>query len=621
MAYIIQKSRAAQLLIGETDYTSSLISFQVSDSGAFKKGLMTTSGTVILGQRAGVGEIEDYDRNMFKRGQVVKLDITNPDGGTYRHPRGLLYVVSTSYDVEKEQLLIEVGCQLSLAYLTDDAKDILGLVPIPLDPAQQTVQNCAASFASAGEILYQDNQGNLSSHGFFSGDSLSGVEGGSWVSVLGETALSVAPLQSSGAIPDEIQLSYQVPEDTLAEDESGKVDATTETSRYFINYPATIWKRVPEPTPSGEPQIPEEVVEPPAEPGGGGASKNDSATPASIRGDGGSGIVIVRYKTNVKSAKATGGSVSFYNGKTIHTFTSSGAFASSNAFNETCECVIVGGGGGTSNPSASGAHGAGGGGAGAVYDRDNISLNLSGPWTFNVTVGAGGAKGSSGNKGSNGANSVVAFPTGTLTAPGGGAGGISYPGGPPYRTVGSPGGAGGGGSNYGGSEPKDGGDGDGAPWPGTPGNDPGVGWGGDGGDGRIPGYSGGGGGGAQDGPPGFLASPDPSGGGPGGGGYLVPTTYRDPESTLQPGPGSSTFYVAGGGGGGTYNDTNTGGVGGSGPAIGTPYAGAGDGGYRSGPASGAGVSNSGSGAGGGGGGNTAAGNAGGSGIVLIAYPT
>ena len=45
-------------------------------------------------------------------------------------------------------------------------------------------------------------------------------------------------------------------------------------------------------------------------------------------GNGGSGIVVLRYQIgSVSTAKATGGSISFYNGKTIHTFTSSGTFA------------------------------------------------------------------------------------------------------------------------------------------------------------------------------------------------------------------------------------------------------------------------------------------------------
>ena len=259
MSYLVQQTRVASLLIGGQDYTSSLIEFQVSDASAFNRGLVTTSGTLKLGQRPGAADIKDYDRNTFKRGVVVTLDITEPGGSAYRHPRGYLYVLSVSYEAENEQLSVEVGCRLSLAFLTDDADAILPLVPIPLDPAQQTVENCSASFASAGMILYQDNQGDLISRKFWGTDSSAGTEAGLWVSALGETALSVSPLAGAGAIPDEIELSYQVPEGVLASDNSGKIDTVVETSQYFLNYPATVWKRNPDPTPSGETAIPTTV--------------------------------------------------------------------------------------------------------------------------------------------------------------------------------------------------------------------------------------------------------------------------------------------------------------------------------------------------------------------------
>lgn len=266
MGYLVQKTRAAQLLIGGNDYTSSLVQFSVTDSGAFKKGLVTTSGSITLGQRPGQTDIEDYDRNIFKRGTLVTLDIVEPGGTPYRHPRGYLYVFSCSYDVESEQLEIEVACRLSLAYLTDDASSILPLVPIPLDPAQQTVENCSASFAAAGMVLYQTNQGALASRKFFGNDSSAGIGAGAWVSVLGESAISVAPLSTNGAIPDEIELSYEVPEGIIAGDNLGKVDVVTETSYYFINYPATIWKRNPDPNPTGVIQLPDQVITIPTSP-------------------------------------------------------------------------------------------------------------------------------------------------------------------------------------------------------------------------------------------------------------------------------------------------------------------------------------------------------------------
>lgn len=268
MGYLVQNTRAAQLTIGGQDYTSSLVEFQVADASAFNRGLITTTGTLTLGQRPGLADIQDYDRDTFKRGVVVTLDVTEPGGAPYRHPRGYLYVISVSYDVESEQLVVELGCRLSLAFLTDNAEAILPLVPIHLDPAQETIQNCSASFASAGMILYQDNQGNLVSRKFFGTDSSAGIQAGAWVSVLGETALSVSPLAGTGAIPDEIELAYQVPEGALSSDNTGKVDTVIETSDYFLNYPATVWVRNPNPTPTGEILLPPTVTQSPGSTGG-----------------------------------------------------------------------------------------------------------------------------------------------------------------------------------------------------------------------------------------------------------------------------------------------------------------------------------------------------------------
>ena len=58
-------------------------------------------------------------------------------------------------------------------------------------------------------------------------------------------------------------------------------------------------------------------------------------------GQGGSGIVIVRYQIgsiDSGTAKATGGSISFYNGKTIHTFASTGDFNNTTGAPLNCGC-------------------------------------------------------------------------------------------------------------------------------------------------------------------------------------------------------------------------------------------------------------------------------------------
>jgi hypothetical protein len=243
MSYLANQTRVSSLLIGGTDYTSSLVQWVVSDQSAYKNGCLQTTGTLVLGSYAGGPPVEDYDRNIFRRGVVVTLDLAEPGGAPYRHPRGYLHVISSSYDVENEQLIVELGCRLVLIALTEEIDDLVAITPVALDIAQTTYQNCSAAFSSLGQYVYQDNQGALQVGTFFDGDGYGGVASGDWVSILGVTATSAQPLAGTGAVPDRINLSYQVPSDGLNEDSQGRVDTVETDSYYFARYPAVVFIR------------------------------------------------------------------------------------------------------------------------------------------------------------------------------------------------------------------------------------------------------------------------------------------------------------------------------------------------------------------------------------------
>ena len=105
--------------------------------------------------------------------------------------------------------------------------------------------------------------------------------------------------------------------------------------------------------------------------GGGGVIYHGGA-------NGGAGIVVLRYKIAqlAETAKATGGLISFYGGKTIHTFLSSGNFTVTDPTLTSIETVIVAGGGGGGGTKSSGSYtGAGGGGAGGVYVNDSMTVS------------------------------------------------------------------------------------------------------------------------------------------------------------------------------------------------------------------------------------------------------
>ncbi len=388
--------------------------------------------------------------------------------------------------------------------------------------------------------------------------------------------------------------------------------------------------------------------------GGGGGGGSYANPTGSSGGSGGPGIVCIRYEIGQKQtgagAKATGGAISYYDNKTIHTFLNPGTFATQPTWSPTAsvEYVIIAGGG------SGGSSGGGGGGAGG-YITNNTTI--PGPSSFAVTIGQGGMVASqlnwdapSGGQtlGFSGENSVVAFPAGTQTAIGGGHGGS-------IKVA-----AAGGGSAGGGSASNDNGFiGGGSP------TSPTQGYGG--GDGIEPvGGSGGGGGGA--GAVGYDANTGNTRINCSGGlGVQLPATFRNPQVRYGKGPGSPSphHWVAGGGGGGKNFDDSTpvyrnsagggaptgsptvpgepsyswcgAGAGGRGPAnapetLNPGQAWGGDDDQVAGPAANAPENYQGQtaapGTGSGGGGGTytgsgygGAGGGGGSGIVLIAYPS
>ena len=373
---------------------------------------------------------------------------------------------------------------------------------------------------------------------------------------------------------------------------------------------------------------------------GGGGSGNGG--PSYQGGHGSSGFVAIRYRMPeaTASAKATGGDISFYNGKVIHTFLTSGTFVTPGSFSETCEYVVIGGGGGTGHMN-------GGGGSGAYRTS---TMPIGNGLTIPVSIGYGGNGwpqsmypfAPSGTRGAQGGNTVFGHPTAPITSPGGGYGnGRSSP------VVGNPGGSGGGGSDWAGAGGAGGSGING--FPGTIGaTPPTTGWGGDGGAGSSSDAGAGGGGGAGgDGGDGTTSF-----GGQGGLGIQLPTTFRSADIGVgYPGPTSPTvtgaddsglYYVAGGGGAGGYSGGSypslKGGGGGGRPNPTTDgsnaWAGAGAGGYS--PTSPAVASGNnaqvGSGSGGGAGVSPngisqprtsplrVSGGSGGSGLVLIAYP-
>lgn len=241
MKYLVNQTRVASVQIEGVDYTPNFVSFTCSDGSNFSSGLIATAGSIVLSKLSGGPSMRDFQRISFKRGAEVLISLKKQDGSVVLHPRGRLYVITTSYDTESANTTIELGCRISLSILKDDATTLLPFAPVRLDVAQQTVQGVGASLLAAGKYLYQDNTGALVDGFFFDGDDTEASAPGEWVSVLGRTTAAVSPLAASEPIPDKVVVGYAAP--ASYEDGSTAVDLTTTESQYFISYPAVMYTR------------------------------------------------------------------------------------------------------------------------------------------------------------------------------------------------------------------------------------------------------------------------------------------------------------------------------------------------------------------------------------------
>jgi len=272
------------------------------------------------------------------------------------------------------------------------------------------------------------------------------------------------------------------------------------------------------------------------------------------------------FTEKAQAVDATGGSISWSGGYTIHTFYSGGTFT--NNVNRNVEVLVVAGGGGGASSDYGTGRASGGGGAGGLVYHSAKAVAVQG---YTVTIGGGGATDSVGG------NSTF----GDMTALGGGSG--------HRKNVSSTNNGGSGGGVDHGSQAY------GIATQGNSGGGTGYGYNGsatgyDSGANGSPMAAGGGGGAGAAGSNGTS-----SGGGAGGAGL----------------PYLSTYYAGGGGGGGQACSAGSGGIGGGGAGS-------------SGSDGTAGAANTGGGGGGSGSPlNTGSriGGAGGSGVVIVRYLT
>ena len=239
MSYI-NTARKSRLTINGVDESARMISWAANDASAYKNGIINTSGTIVLGTTSLTQY--DYQREAYKRGQTVAMELWNGDTSSWElHPRGLLYVLSTSFSAEDQTVSIDIGCQLSIWTLADNIDALYNYSPTELIDGQKTIQNISQALYSSNKLIYQDNTGAIVEQPILDLSSVTSPSTvpATWFTGSKTQAISAAPL-SGDELPDVIDLNYSfVASEIFSEDEK----VSTDTSNYDVNFEAVTWVR------------------------------------------------------------------------------------------------------------------------------------------------------------------------------------------------------------------------------------------------------------------------------------------------------------------------------------------------------------------------------------------
>jgi len=222
MAFI-NTSRKVGVSINGRNYSDNLISGTISDDSSLSTSIIKASGSIVLGGAHG-GSHVDLFGNKFPVGAPVSITCSVPgsSGLGATHPRGKLYVISSSSDIQQQTTNVEVGCKLQLlsSYPQALAQEIFGLYGLVEEYLKYfVIQDYSLStldsiLQSLGKAIFQSSGGGIQLIDVPVGIGTT-AGGGGFTSIDQETAIEMSTFADVSSSDDplslSITLSYDIP--------------------------------------------------------------------------------------------------------------------------------------------------------------------------------------------------------------------------------------------------------------------------------------------------------------------------------------------------------------------------------------------------------------------------
>jgi hypothetical protein len=120
--------RNYQIVIAGLDCTRALVSFQGSDSKLDEGGLVTFTGTIVLGRPDGFESLDDRRNTRWSRGNPILVKIADKSATLRNSPRcSHLHILSASFDLKTRKLTLQVGDIFALLNFKEGKGDKSGI--------------------------------------------------------------------------------------------------------------------------------------------------------------------------------------------------------------------------------------------------------------------------------------------------------------------------------------------------------------------------------------------------------------------------------------------------------------------------------------------------------------
>lgn len=243
MSYI-NASTEIKLYINDVDVTQYLIQGSISEDSAYSSSIITSRGQIVLG---GTTDIYDFNRTKYPIGSNVDIWCILDNGSITKHPKGRLYIMNSSTNIEDRTLSLEVGC--SLAFISEREEQYktkvqsLWSLLSSLDRRSFKVPETTLSALSqylecVGKVIFQDKYGYVQTIRAFGSGGIGAYAGTpKLVSFDTDTAISVQSIADSSIETDigsiKVEAEVDVPKlvdktrEELQEEEENEPDLCT----------------------------------------------------------------------------------------------------------------------------------------------------------------------------------------------------------------------------------------------------------------------------------------------------------------------------------------------------------------------------------------------------------